>query len=356
MANPTIRDSVISGTVGAKLNSSVPITSLSFRRRDERPYIYSNYPEAMGVSGKGEAYAENGYYINKQQIDAGEAHIFFSHTNHTSNIYKFGIQAYNPTGNPITFTVKKSAYTAGWDSAGTIRDFYLSNTNTSQTINSGKYWWFCKDQTIKANNPFNGIYRIQTTGPVIITSYVYSNLSNIDGNEKAFPRNTTVATSLGPVTGIGKGYVLLPTINLSIGGTDYDLSQKPFHYHIADERNPIYNSSTGIGDLTPIKCVTGETISTGLGNYTTEYSFTVKINNNTTAAKTVYGFTSATSGRPCIISGGSVSAKDLQDSSWRFFQESIPAKTTKEFQFSIANGSYGNGALVNAFSLNANIK
>ena len=56
------------------------ITRLNFARND-RPIIYANYPEQIGVNGKSMPLAEYGYCVNQQVITAGEAHVFFSHWN-----------------------------------------------------------------------------------------------------------------------------------------------------------------------------------------------------------------------------------------------------------------------------------
>ena len=56
------------------------VTPLTFTRNN-RPIVYTNYPEQIGANGKCMPFAEDGYCVNQQVITAGEAHVFFSHWN-----------------------------------------------------------------------------------------------------------------------------------------------------------------------------------------------------------------------------------------------------------------------------------
>lgn len=338
-------------------------TLLTFSKNNGK-YMFTNYPEQLGADGKNMAFTDNGYYINKATFDTGEHHIFYSHNNFLDEAIRYGMLVRNTTKNRnVTVTRLKFECSSNWESAATIRDFFKNNDGTQRTLAPGEWWVINQprgsslgDQEIgpkfDANgHPFHGIMRIHTTGAIEITCYAYKDTAGYAGNEKVFPRDSKLATNLVCSSGLGTGYLLNTAINLEIGSNL--TSSKPFVYRTS------YTENTN--DIIPIVRVQ-DGVTHPLreaGNYTAQYDFTITIKNSTSSTQTVYDFTSSQSGRPCFVSGSDVQANEIGSHvgkpTWRWFAETIPANTTKTFTYSLANGSYGNAILVNAFSLNPNL-
>lgn len=73
MLSPSGSNLSTSKTIDTEKRTRLTVT------RNSNPWIYSNYPEAIGKNGKGLALAENGYFLNQQTI-SGTAEVFYSHT------------------------------------------------------------------------------------------------------------------------------------------------------------------------------------------------------------------------------------------------------------------------------------
>ena len=122
MLSPSGSNLSTSKTIDTEKRTRLTVT------RNSNPWIYSNYPEAIGKNGKGLALAENGYFLNQQTI-SGTAEVFYSHTNYTGKRLYVGIQAYN--GLPIILmfvadTVpNKKVATKSVHKTGMMRDLFF---------------------------------------------------------------------------------------------------------------------------------------------------------------------------------------------------------------------------------------
>ena len=115
---------------GSNLSTSKTIDTEKRTRltvtRNSNPWIYSNYPEAIGKNGKGLALAENGYFLNQQTI-SGTAEVFYSHTNYTGKRLYVGIQAYNSSSKSVTVTCQNYGDSSGWyKSINAVKNFFSS--------------------------------------------------------------------------------------------------------------------------------------------------------------------------------------------------------------------------------------
>ena len=84
--------------------------------RDNIPWIYTNYPEKIvneTVDGLLPPLGDNDYFLNQQTIDDTAA-IFFSHTNGTGRVLKYGVQIYNNNASSITVTRNNCGFSQGW--------------------------------------------------------------------------------------------------------------------------------------------------------------------------------------------------------------------------------------------------
>ena len=108
MLSPSGSNLSASKTIDTEKRTRLTVT------RNSNPWIYSNYPEAIGKNGKGLALAENGYFLNQQTI-SGTAEVFYSHTNYTEKKLYVGIQAYNGSSKSVTVTCQNYGDSSGWN-------------------------------------------------------------------------------------------------------------------------------------------------------------------------------------------------------------------------------------------------
>ena len=229
MLSPSGSNLSASKTIDTEKRTRLTVT------RNSNPWIYSNYPEAIGKNGKGLALAENGYFLNQQTI-SGTAEVFYSHTNYTEKKLYVGIQAYNGSSKSVTVTCQNYGDSSGWNkSINAVKNFF-SSKKTSVTIASGKAAWIATSQAIPADpsTPFTGMCRFETSGSVVVTVYAYQSTSAVDGNAVAFPYGLSYSadksinhTYPAVYSGKGTGYYLTFT-----HGTKYvsDLLSRPYIY------------------------------------------------------------------------------------------------------------------------------
>ena len=229
MLSPSGSNLSASKTIDTEKRTRLTVT------RNSNPWIYSNYPEAIGKNGKGLALAENGYFLNQQTI-SGTAEVFYSHTNYTEKKLYVGIQAYNSSSKSVTVTCQNYGDSSGWNkSINAVKNFF-SSKKTSVTIASGKAAWIATSQAIPADSstPFTGMCRFETSGSVVVTVYAYQSTSAVDGNAVAFPYGLSYSadksinhTYPAVYSGKGTGYYLTFT-----HGTKYvsDLLSRPYIY------------------------------------------------------------------------------------------------------------------------------
>ncbi len=147
MAFPAIQTSesnILNKTVGFLKGDRWAWTPLNFTR-NQRPLIHSNYPEMIGMGGTGECYSNLGYYVNKQEITAGEAHIFYSHNNRSLGAFNYGVYVKNKSGSAVTVTpVRKAFGTGNWDSHNEVLQAWKSDSSLEPiTLASNTGAWLC---------------------------------------------------------------------------------------------------------------------------------------------------------------------------------------------------------------------
>lgn len=325
--------------------------------KNNRPFISLNYPETLGKDENAPA-AENkksgvGKCVYRKQVSAGDSCIFFSHRNWIAD-RKYGIQIFNPNSGSVTVKKLKYGYCAGWDASPAAVQFLNDTSVTSKTLASGGVWWI-SEESIPVDTPFSGHLLINTSGPVIVTVYLYKSKSNISGNETIYPYSSDNGLDMQVYTGDGIGYDFAKTIELTIDAvsvaSNTNLSKKNYYF------------TTGNGnsnELTPLTLEDGTVARVGaasprenLGNWGCTYNYTVKVVNKTSVAKTVYGFVSSYGGRVAFKSSNTAGKTLETRKSWLFLQEVIPANSTKTFDYTFMLASHGTAACHHVFSLNS---
>jgi hypothetical protein len=371
MANFTLKNtgSNLDMKIADKGNAQLVTRDQSLFTRNTGTYFFTNFPEDINsVTGSGAPFGENGYCVFRKQVPSGEAYVFYSHTNKSGKAFTYGIQVYNPTG--ATITVKKLKYGSctGWTGAETAAKNYLDDTTVqTQNIASGGNWWI-KEHNVPAStsSPFCGHLLFNTTGSAIITAYMYTNKNNLTGTETIFPYTTFPPyynpDDLKKISGTATGYRLSKTFNLTIDASSVvsatNLGRNNFWF-VTSER--AYTDSGMLSQIPPFTLQDNTTASPTAqpprnesSNYGAEYNFTIRVQNKTSSAKTVYGFIGSYTARVALKSSNSA-AKTLEtNKAWRFIEESIPANTTKEFNYTYMLGSYGCAAAQHGFSINSN--
>ena len=333
--------------------------------RNSNPWLYSNYPEAIGKNNKGLALAENKYFLNQQRV-SGTAEIFFSHTNYTTSRLYVRVQAFNESSSTVTVTCDNYGGSAGWGkSIDAVKDFF-SWKKTEVEIASGKGKWITPELSVPAGTskngvPFTGMCRFTSSGSVIVTVYAYRSESAVDGTAKAFPYDTEHSAdgdnhTYPPVySGRGTGYYL--TFN---HGTKYvsDLLNKPYIY--------TSNDKTGYGnnnEIIPIELVeSGLTASidashddlTNLGNWCAHNFNTITFKNDTNKTYTIYGYVGSTGTCQTINYGGTVMGLTLgaPNNTWRWCEVVIAPNESCTVSWQHVVASYGTGASRHEWSIN----
>lgn len=359
MANITIRNTstALTWNLAQKMtNQGVTRTTQSYTR-NSRPIIYCNYPETLGADDTAPC-AENNKIVFQKQVTAGETNIFFSHRNHVSGRY-YGIQIYNPNTGSVTVKKLKYGYAAGWDASTAAKNYLADTTEESKTILSNQVWWV-KQISIPTDPTNNGVFAghllISATQSVIVTVYLYKSLSNIDGYETIYAYPSTIYNN-AVYSGSGTGYILSKSISLSIDASSTaatNLAKKNYHFVTGE---PAHVNTSEITSLTlqngSIAKVNASSPLNNLGNWGTQYKFTVTISNNTSASKTVYGFLGAPSARVALQSTNTAGQSLESNKTWQFLQESIPANSSKTFDYTYMLGSHGASACNHVFSLSS---
>lgn len=357
----------------AFINNDVnKLTKLDFTNtRNTDPIIYSNYPEQIGLSGKGLAFAENGYYINQQTIPAGSAQMFFSHSNHFQRITNekttiyYRVQIYNPSGT-ATATVTRSNYGqgTGWTDPGDPIKQFFASTSTNFTLQPGKSAWLSDELAVAYEQPFSGLIRIKTDQPIVVTMYCYYTKGfYIDGTQGKFPYDSAHSAdpNLTVYSGIGKGYFLNAVHGKNKDGQILVSDLKKLPYRFMTNKDHINTN-----ELTPIKLVTGQTASQdaasplyNLGNWCTQYYHKITIKNDTTSAATVYGYicSNTNGGNTQVIQMGSNIASVVLNNNhtWQWCRIDLAAGSSISFDYQTILASYGAAATYHEFSLNSTI-
>lgn len=356
MLSPSGSNLSASKTIDTEKRTRLTVT------RNSNPWIYSNYPEAIGKNGKGLALAENGYFLNQQTI-SGTAEVFYSHTNYTGKRLYVGIQAYNSSSKSVTVTCQNYGDSSGWNkSINAVKNFF-SSKKTSVTIASGKAAWIATSQAIPADpsTPFTGMCRFETSGSVVVTVYAYQSTSAVDGNAVAFPYGLSYSadksinhTYPAVYSGKGTGYYLTFT-----HGTKYvsDLLSRPYIY--------TSNAQGGYGnsnEMIPIKMIQGGLTAdpnssnddlNNLGNWCAHNYNTITFKNNTSKTYTIHGYVGSAGTCQVMNLGGNVQAANLLDGlkTWRWCEITLAPNDTCSFDWQHIVASYGVGASSHEWSV-----
>ncbi|MCI8554823.1 MAG: hypothetical protein HFJ80_07770 [Clostridiales bacterium] len=305
--------------------------------------IYANYPEQIGQNGKGMALAEYGYCINQQTITAGEAHVFFSHWNRSGETLKYRVHLYNMSAGTATVQRTNIGYSSGWADPGkTVKDFFQSSS-TNITIPQGGSAWLTPEYSIASGQPFNGLIRFNTDRAIIVTIYMYRNVSAVDGYEVVYPYSTDYSEDMAVYTGVGKGYFLTAS-----HGT-IRTSEMPYRY-------VTNNVNSNDNEITPINIV-GTNIQANenaaaplnnLGNWCTQNYHVMTFFNDSDSVKTVYGYIGSNAiGNTSVVQRGSnVQSVRLEGGprTWKWCKIELQPGESYTFDFQTILASYGAAA------------
>lgn len=366
LLNPsTNRLSVSQATVNAYTNIPINYTYTSSNK-----WIYCNFIEKiLGEQHFGD-YDYGNKCLNQQTVSAGTHKIFFSYQytrgDLPTNSY-FGIQVYNPNSSSITYTennrgygFNSNNYLGDWiQTAGTTVHNFLSNSSsTTQTIQSNKSIWLPSSNYAlpSGTNLVTGLIKFNVSGSAIITVYMYSVLSNINGKAEILEKTDGNAKQY---SGISDGIKYQANITLKAS----ELNTNPRRVQTCKQTIPnlTLNGVTNTSDLRPIKLanpssttISSTTANQNLGNWGFPYEITLTLNNDTSSSKTFYGYVRTDAGTdksyeliPVINSGSNSYWTSLESNntsipnSWRFFSKSVNANSTYTDTFTFVNGTNG---------------
>lgn len=334
--------------------------TLSFSRNNGK-IVYSNYPEFLSNSS-GYAFADKGYCTNQQTLGPGEVQVFFSHHNKTGSNIWYGIQIFNPNSSEINFDILNWGFGSTWDQTIQPLEAFFTTTKETRSINAkGVHWVLNKEIAASSSyTPFYGVVRLKLYSQVIITTYAYKSWSSIDGYAVPYPYNYNYSSDLKVYSGYGDGFILNKSINIKLSELQ---NSGDYWYYTGEHGSWGYNS----GELTPIHIVGENKIASPtstdtnlveLGNWTTQYNFTVSFTNDLGTSKTVYGFMSGNqhTSKPFIISNGKMKGWSvLRENTVRWFKETIPSGQTYTYNYSYMQASYGAPATNHAWSLSPSL-
>lgn len=359
--NVTVQNSSI---VDIEKNKATARTTIPFSSADRQSGIimHTNYPEFIS-DNSGYAFAEKGYCTNQKTYGPGYVQVFFSHHNKNRTPFWYGIHVFNPNSESVNVKILNWGFSTGFEN--TLSPVYqcFDTTQQSKSIERNGNWWVLEQQIPAAPSggytPFWGIVRLYVSKPVIITTYAFKDKSSLKGTEVPYPRSLNYSDDIQVHSGYGDGYCLKKTIDLKVSS----LQNKDSWYFTGEHGAWGRNS----GELTPIHLVGENLIATPessddnlnqLGNWTTQYDFTVNITNDTASPKTIYGFISGNSGNsnPVIKTDNYISGwSDLKETTVRWFQETIPANTTYTYKYTYMQASYGCPSTQHAWSLSSEL-
>ncbi|MFB2020736.1 hypothetical protein ACEVJL_04540 [Pseudoflavonifractor sp. P01025] len=335
--------------------------------RNTAPWIYSNYPEAIGRGGKGKAIADpdakgNKYFINQQKV-SGSGEVFFSHTNYTGKTLKIRVHIFNPNSSTVTVKRTNMGMSSGYNNAADTVINYFNSATKQFTLAKNGSAWLTDECAVPNGQPASGMIRFESDKVIIVTVYAYLNLSSVDGTETTYPYGfewcddkTQGSTKYPPVyTGLGNGNFITfahGTIKVS------DLLKKPYIY----ASNGDNYSHPNDNEIVPIKLLgTNLTASLtaahddlkNLGNWCTHNYNTITFKNDTTSAKTIYGSLCGNSaGNTQVINyKGKMHSKVLHEETWRWAKITLQAGETYALDFQHIIASYGAPATIHQWKV-----
>ena len=354
-----------------------------------KAWIYSNYPEAMGLNGKGMAIAgplpENcnkSYYLNQQTV-SGEAEVFFSHNNHSSQSMYCRVQLYNPNSTSVSFTVSNIGYVNGWN-AGLVWDrYYRMNLDPtdeiaesivpylkSGTITSEGAVWITPPfpvgtTTSEMGNPFSGVVHLSVSQDTVVTVYAYRNEGSVTGESIAFPYDFTHSAENpgelnvahpGVYTGIGDEF------NLSFNHGTIFTSNLPYKY-VTNDSSDFPNNE----EIIPIR-ILGENLTADINQSTASglnnlanwcvhnfHYITFKNTLSQQVSISAYLYGAADGATPVILCNGQLKYVELSTSAghltWKWCTITLAPNETFNFNYQHILGTYGNGCQVTEWRL-----
>lgn len=325
------------------------VTPLTFTRNN-RPIVYTNYPEQIGANGKCMPFAEDGYCVNQQVITAGEAHVFFSHWNRSGSAIKYRIHVFNMSVGSTTVNVSNIGFSSGWSDPGeTVKQFFTTSGN-QMTLAQGASGWLSPEYTIANNQPFNGLIRFTCSQAVIVTVYMYHDVSAIDGYEVVYPYDAEHSDDLQVYSGVGNGYFL------SAAHGTIKLSEMPYRY-VTHKANANENEITAINIAGTNLQANEDAVFplNNLGNWCTQYYHTMTLVNDTNETKTVYGYIGSNAiGNTVVVQRGTnVQSARLEngDRTWKWCEIVLEPGQSYTFDYQTILASYGAAVTFHEWSL-----
>lgn len=351
----------------------------------KKAWVYSNYPEAMGLNGKGMAIADplpenndKSYYLNQQTV-SGEAEVFFSHTNHSNQSMYCRVQLYNPNRTSTSFTVSNIGYVDGWN-AGLVWDRYFRmNLDPADEI-AESIVPYLKSGTITSEGavwitppfpvslcPFSGVVHLSVSQDTVVTVYAYRNEGSITGSSIAFPYDFTHSAENpdfenlklahpGVYTGLGDEF------NLAFNHGTISTSNLPYKYITNDNGNFRNN-----GEIIPIKILEenltadiDQSTGSGLNNLANwcVHNFHYITFKNTLSQQvsiSAYLYGAAAGATPVILCNGQLKHVELGNTAghltWKWCTITLAPNETFNFNYQHILGTYGHGCQVTEWRL-----
>ena len=385
--NPT--DGILNFWVGERMGIQGANRDLGGYSRTDLDNLYVNFPEKIhniGNTGYSPS-AANKKCVFQKSLAAGSYYLYFSHTNHTNTAFKYGIHFENPNNRSSMAIKYKFGFESGWDAEKAIIAFLGDTTADARSIPAGGTLML-RECECKKNLPFTGNLQFTLQDPMIIRTFIYTDISQVSTTHTPVPYTTDFAGYLSSngtgekdmkvYTGYGSdGYKLSKTITATIEpitvNNSTNLGKKNLWLMTGEpsDLDPGFNQAKL--ELTPLTLQNGQVAkidATGtnaanlknLGNWATHYTLTLKVENKTASARTVYGFVSGKS--RVVLKSANIGSKVLESDAinsngdtihrtWRFFQETVPANSIKYFDYTFIPASYGASATAHMFSLSA---
>lgn len=327
--------------------------------------------------------------LNQQKISAGTHQIFFSYgftkASLPANSY-FGIQLYNNGASDVTYTEFNRGY--GFNGTGTgqlgpweavagktVHNFLTNTSQSTRTIKSNKSIWLPEDlYALKSgSNIVSGLIKFSVTGSVIVSTYMYSDISKIDGSATIYPHPLNTSDIAKQYSGIANGIKYKASITL-------DAKDMPLYEGERDANNNIKKSlriqtckasisnlkidgTSASTDLRPITLanpsstiISSTSPNQNLGNWGFPYEFDVTLKNTSESTKKICGYVRTDSAGtvknyelfPVINSGNTTYYTVLQSvtsatvyNSWKFFEKELKKDEMFNSTFTFVNGTNG---------------
>ncbi|QUI21017.1 hypothetical protein HZI73_01330 [Vallitalea pronyensis] len=153
-------------------SSAIP-TTVSYSKQSGT-FLYCNNPEFINEGDL----ADNGSIIYEELIPPGDAQAIFEHLNCTNQIFKYGVQVYNPNSTTLTVKVKrKGDSTSGWNGAPAWYEFYNDTSIENITIPSGRSKWIYISNSVSHANVVSGVIEFNVNNYAIVNFYAFRNIS-----------------------------------------------------------------------------------------------------------------------------------------------------------------------------------